>query len=174
MGPTTAPPRGARSDRRWLIWLERLMDRPSVLIIEADDHLRRTVTSPLRGRGVDVTEVDADGGVVDCLRETHPHLVIVGSSRGGLRVVRLIRECDRAVPVVFLAVDGSEELAIGALRAGVNDYLKHPASPEKLLESVERCLGARSAAPPVANSGARVADLAESHRLIGDSASMCA
>jgi len=44
------------------------------------------------------------------------------------------------LPVILLATNSSEELAITALRAGIADYLKPSFSDEDLLASVRCCL----------------------------------
>ena len=61
----------------------------------------------------------------------------------GLEVVRLLRQGNRELPILLLAPNGSEELAIAALRAGITDYLKQPFSCEELLTSIHRCLADR-------------------------------
>jgi DNA-binding NtrC family response regulator len=78
-----------------------------------------------------------------------PDLLIVNASLNaasdGLEIVQLLRQRNRRLPVILLAPNGSEELAITALRAGITDYLKQPFSCEELLTSVHRCLADRGA-----------------------------
>jgi len=40
----------------------------------------------------------------------------------------------------LIARDSSEELAIAALRAGINEYVKFPTTGEELAQAVMRCL----------------------------------
>jgi len=152
------------------------MDRPLVLIVDADDRLRHTLKGPLAGRGFDVAEAVDGDGVLRAIRARWPHLLIVGSPRGGsgdgIEIVRRVRACDRAVPIVLLAGESSEARAIDALRAGVNDYLKHPVSGDELLQSVDRCLGDRRPAPSSSKGLAPVDALLDGDRLVGDSPSM--
>src|SRR5262249_36105506 len=58
----------------------------------------------------------------------------------GLEVAQLLRRGNRKLPVILIATNSSEDLAIAALRAGITDYLKQPFSCEDLLTSVHRCL----------------------------------
>jgi DNA-binding NtrC family response regulator len=152
------------------------MDKPVVLIVEANDASRRALTTPLIGRGFGVSEAADGASLFRGFRASPPDLLIVGSSGDGswdgLEIVRQIRECDRRVPIVLLNIQSSEERAIDALRAGVNDYLKHSVSSDELLESVERCLGRRSAGPGAAKRPPDVVDLIDGHLLIGDSAAL--
>jgi len=152
------------------------MDRPLVVIVDADDRLRHTLKGPLAGRGFDVTEAVDGDGALRAVRARRPHLLIVGSPRDGsgdgIEIVRRVRACDRAVPIVLLAGESSEARAIDALRAGVNDYLKHPVSADQLLESVDRCLGDRRPAPTPSKGPVAVDALVDGDRMVGDSPSM--
>src|SRR5262245_12520011 len=69
--------------------------------------------------------------------------VVVSSSGAseceGLAAARRLRREHPRLPVILLAFPGSEDHAVAALRAGVSDYLKAPATPDELLASVERC-----------------------------------
>jgi DNA-binding NtrC family response regulator len=57
-------------------------------------------------------------------------------------VVRL-RRANYALPIVLLARQGSEELAVEALRLGLADYVSRPWSANELLAAVQRCLSGR-------------------------------
>jgi DNA-binding NtrC family response regulator len=58
----------------------------------------------------------------------------------GLDVVYTIRRKAPRLPIILIPRESSEMLAIGALRAGVTDYLRPPAGLDELLASVRRCL----------------------------------
>jgi DNA-binding NtrC family response regulator len=76
------------------------------------------------------------------------------------------------VPIIFIANETSEELAIAALRAGINDYFKQPCSFEDLIASINRFVpqffldrhkeGVKNPAP----------NIADGHRMIGESLAM--
>jgi DNA-binding NtrC family response regulator len=55
-----------------------------------------------------------------------------------LEVAREVREFNSSVPIVIATREGSEELAIGALRAGLQDYVKLPSSPAAFLARIQK------------------------------------
>jgi DNA-binding NtrC family response regulator len=65
----------------------------------------------------------------------------------GLEIARQLRQCNPTTAVILLASQSSEDLAIAALKAHVNDYFKAPFSYEELLTSVRCCLGETPLAP---------------------------
>src|SRR5262249_49991804 len=68
--------------------------------------------------------------------------------------------------------ESSEDLAIGALRAGVNDYLKGAYSLEELAAAIRRCVaGLPASAPPLRTEPPRN-NLVESQPMIGESFAM--
>jgi DNA-binding NtrC family response regulator len=100
-------------------------------------------------------------------------LVIIGSlensSRDGLELARQIRGLERNLPIIFIAAETSEELAITALRAGINDYFKQPYSFEELISSVNRCLPDYRARRSQESVSEQASDIIEGHRMIGES-----
>jgi signal transduction histidine kinase len=58
----------------------------------------------------------------------------------GLEVLDALqkRQCD--IPVILMAVHGSEEIAVQAFRFGVKDYIIKPFTVEEMLESIDRAL----------------------------------
>ncbi len=72
----------------------------------------------------------------------HAELVVVCLSADcageTLALCAQMRSARPWLPVVVIAVDGSEDCAIAALRAGVNDYIRYPASREELAAILTR------------------------------------
>jgi DNA-binding NtrC family response regulator len=99
-----------------------------------------TVRAALADRGFAVVEVLDEVTLRSTLRACTPALVIVGSvGSSGIPLAREIRRHDRDLPIVLLVDEGSEEIAIEAVRAGVTDYVKHPVTPDGLIASLGRC-----------------------------------
>ncbi|MBW2122584.1 MAG: response regulator, partial [Deltaproteobacteria bacterium] len=133
--------------------------KPTILIAERDEILRRNVKSGLIARGYEVVEAWDRTGALRSFLHSSPDLVLIGTSQGtgwdGLGVAVDIRKQDRIVPVILIAEHSSEAQAIAALRAGVSDYLKRPLPFAELLASVERNLhsaAGRLFSPPQAGT----------------------
>jgi two-component system NtrC family sensor kinase len=58
----------------------------------------------------------------------------------GLDMIMGLREAGRSFPTILITAEGSEEVAVQALRAGVADYFVKPFDPIALLETVHRIL----------------------------------
>lgn len=121
------------------------MRKPTIAILDGEEALHRALRPLLLRGGYDLVEAADVAALLRLLRVARPRLIILAppQARGGewLDVARRIRRWDARVVRVLVAHDSSEDLAIAALREGINDYLKTPISAVELAASVERCLG---------------------------------
>jgi DNA-binding response OmpR family regulator len=118
----------------------------TVALMVAAGHLWQPLRSALYDNGFEI--IDARyADVADRVSRRRPALVIVACNadrpRDGLDAVRRIRKSDAHLPIVVVAAASSEELAVGAIKAGVTDYFRAPfdasafgASARELAESV--------------------------------------
>src|SRR5262245_14176276 len=120
------------------------MKKPAVLIAEGDEVLRQELRHLLHCGQAELIETTSQRGLPPALQARNPDLVIVGSTFDNpgesLEVAQAIRRSNRQIPIILITASSSEDLAIAALRAGINDYLRTPFSVEELNESVNRCL----------------------------------
>jgi DNA-binding NtrC family response regulator len=121
------------------------MKESAILLAEHNEALRRPLQSFLLDHGFTVSEARDLAGILRTLRQRRKlDLLIVNASLettgDGLKAARLFCQGERRLPVIVIATESSEDLAIAALRAGVTDYFKHPFSYEELLASIHRCL----------------------------------
>lgn len=146
------------------------MARPRVLLVQNDAGLAPGLTSLLAARGLHVAEAHSVDAMRRRLGSIEPlTLLIVQSSLeradDGLVAGRDALSRDHRLCGILLATQGSEELAVSALRAGFSDYFRRPLQIANLLESIDRCL----------NRGCgmlRPSDQSAQTDLIGDSGSM--
>src|SRR2546425_652513 len=117
------------------------MNAHTVLIIGNDPVLQRRLKLVLESR-LNTVEVDTEQAMVQFFHDNAPALVIVGSCESGckscLRSIELVRQLNRKVPVILVAKEGSEELAVAAFRAGATDYIRHPFTDIQLAEILQR------------------------------------
>jgi DNA-binding NtrC family response regulator len=149
------------------------MRKPVILLAERDEALRQRLHSFLLNHGFEVlTSSDMTGLLRTLRQQQNLDLLIVSTgievNGDGSDVVQLLRQWNRKPPVILLAVNSCEDLAITALKAGVADYFKHPFSFIALLASVQRYFfteapGERQAFPAKGENG---------HEMIGGSSSM--
>lgn len=150
------------------------MDRPVILIVESNQALSRKVAGLLFRQGFEVIESTGRADARLRFEGERPDLVVLGSCGespwNALQLGREIRGSDAKVPLILATANSSEEVAIAALRAGINDYFKSPFSCEELVSAIDRCLSGRppriSWASPIASS------LIDGHKMIADSQKM--
>src|SRR6267142_4012782 len=109
------------------------MKKPAVLLAEHDEALRQRLESLLLSHGFEVlTSSDVTGLLRTLRQQQNLDLLIISTgldvASDGLGVVQLLREWNRKPPVILIATNSSEDLAIAALKAGVADYFKQPVS----------------------------------------------
>ncbi len=115
-----------------------------ILLIEDSDELRPFLAGTvLTGAGFDVmSAADGSEGLV-LARDLRPDLIVADHqmpSMSGLEVLDALNQEGIAPPFILITSEGSEALAVQALRAGVNDYLIKPFDPDELVEAIKRTL----------------------------------
>ncbi|OOP56695.1 MAG: hypothetical protein AYP45_07765 [Candidatus Brocadia carolinensis] len=123
------------------------MKTPTILIVERNDAFREELKRFLLLEGYTSIESSNKTEAIGIIQCSIIHLVIVGSLDGGwnsMQIAQEIRQGNSAVPLILITHEGTEELAIAALKLGINDYFKHPVSFEALAASVRRCLSGLS------------------------------
>ena len=123
---------------------EVTMNHPTILIAEGDKGLRQHLKSRLLPKAFDLIECDEVEDILRSLQDNKVDVVIsCSASRHAddvLRTTKEIRRCSPTVAIILITRYSSEETAIAALRAGVNDYLKTPFSDKEILTSIQRNL----------------------------------
>jgi signal transduction histidine kinase/DNA-binding response OmpR family regulator len=95
------------------------------------------------GFAVDVARDGAEG--LEAALANTPDLIVTDLAMpgmSGLEMVRRLREHHHRMPVILITAEGSEDLAVQALRLGVMDYFVKPFDGEEMLSAVKRTLQA--------------------------------
>src|SRR5580765_975266 len=104
------------------------MGKPIALLV-APRHLLKPLGPLLTHDGFEIAESEySDAGHRSHLTRLGLAIVAGDAVRplDGLEAVRRIREIHPHVPILMVAEPSSEELAIAAIKAGVNDYFRMP------------------------------------------------
>jgi DNA-binding NtrC family response regulator len=118
----------------------------TILIVDDDPVQRRLLEAAISRAGMNV--VTAPGG--------QPALELIEGPRGdqfccvlldlvmpdmdGLQVLTKLRATNATLPVIVLTAKGGIDSAVEAMRAGANDFLVKPASPERISVSIRNQL----------------------------------
>jgi DNA-binding NtrC family response regulator len=152
------------------------MTKLTILIVETDALVRQRLKMLLLPYGYSVVEALEPTDAIAIAQRQSPDLMLVNASlqsaRDGLALAQRIRKHGSTIPLILLTANGCEELAVLALRAGCNDYVKLPAAPEALLSRVRVQLS-RLHRPSVSVSGESTIE-GRPHRacMVGDSPPM--
>ena len=115
-----------------------------ILLVEDSAQLRHFLADVvLPAAGYDVlTAVNGIEGFI-LARDLHPDLIIsdyLMPQANGLDMLASLRKEALDIPFILITAEGSEALAVQALRLGVSDYLIKPFEPDDLTHAIERIL----------------------------------
>ena len=120
------------------------MSRPKLLFLVACPATFAEIIPFLGASGFDVAAQAIEDSVRGQVLVGRPELVVIEHSnkalRGALDAAGEIRKINSAISVLIATTEGSEELAIGTLRAGLQDYVRLPASPASFLARIQKHL----------------------------------
>jgi Response regulator containing CheY-like receiver, AAA-type ATPase, and DNA-binding domains len=118
-----------------------------ILIVEHEEHVRRTVGLVLRQGGYEVIEVmDGEQAILTIQAETQNHAVsaiicdLGLPQSSGKEVITFIRAKLPSVPIIVLTGYPDVQAAASLFKQGVVDYLVKPAQAQTLLDSVRRAI----------------------------------
>jgi two-component system response regulator GlrR len=129
------------------------MEPATVLIVDDDPALRRTLQMRLREEGYRVLEADSAERALALLAAEWPALLITDVRMGGMDGLALFDEVRRdhpRLPVMIVTAHGSIPDAVGATRKGAFAYLTKPVEAATLLAEVRRAI---ALAPPTPERG---------------------
>jgi two-component system, OmpR family, KDP operon response regulator KdpE len=110
----------------------------SILLVDDDEALLRTLSMNLRVRGYGVlTALDGESAL-ETLRRDAPDVVILDLGLPGVSGVDVLRELRRwsAVPVIVLSARHGSDDKVQALDVGADDYVTKPFGVDELLARV--------------------------------------
>jgi len=117
--------------------------KASILVIEDNDALARSLQDRLRSSSYDVARV-SDGlhGLQEARRRVHDLIILDGMLPGmdGLDVLSHIREDGSTTPVLMLTARGQTTDKVVGLTYGADDYMTKPFEMVELLARIEALL----------------------------------
>jgi len=127
-----------------MVVAQPMMDAPLILLADDSREILVFLTDTiLKPAGYAVQAVTDGLSALTLARQLQPDLLITDQNMPnltGLELIRRVRADRPHFPAILITADGSESLAVEALRAGASDYLVKPFEAEQLLAAVERAL----------------------------------
>ncbi|HUG80070.1 MAG TPA: HD domain-containing phosphohydrolase [Bryobacterales bacterium] len=117
----------------------------TVLVVDDDASIRDYLAEVLRGKGYDCRCFSESLAALSYLNSQNPSadLVLADISMpgmSGIDLLREVKELDPDMPVILISGLYELALAVDALEAGADDYLKKPVRPNDVLALVSRYL----------------------------------
>src|SRR5579863_8941241 len=117
----------------------------TILIVDDETNLRKTLAEILRARGYCILEADDGTAAVELLRTTTPDLIFSDWNMprmGGEELLQHLRGHSQlaSVPVIVITAYGSSHSAIEAVRLGAYDFVTKPFDLDEIVVTAERAL----------------------------------
>jgi two-component system cell cycle response regulator len=112
-----------------------------VLVIDSCPDTQARIVRLVEGRGIRVTTACDPSAALTSIDQTDPDLVITElflPEGAGFVVTKELRQRRETCPVIVMAHDAPESVAVQALRLGAIDYLHKPIAEEELAQALYR------------------------------------
>ncbi len=118
---------------------------PTVLVVDDEKNIRRTLELVLSGEGYRVLEAESAERALDVLAGSRVDLAIFDlklPGMSGLDALGKLRsdEATRDVPVIVISGHATVHDAVAAIKLGASDFFEKPLNRERVLVSVDNCI----------------------------------
>jgi DNA-binding NtrC family response regulator len=118
----------------------------TILVVDDDPVQRRLLETAITRLGLTVVTAPGGGPALDLLISPRGESIslvlldLVMPDVDGIEVLTKLRAVNQETPVIVLTAKGGIDSAVEAMRAGANDFLVKPASPERIKVSIQNAL----------------------------------
>ena len=118
----------------------------TILVVDDDPVQRRLLETAITRSGMHVITAPGGSPALDLINGPRGEQItlmlldLVMPDMGGLDVLAKLRTTNPDLPVIVLTARGGIDSAVEAMRAGANDFLVKPASPERIAVSIRNQL----------------------------------
>ena len=122
----------------------------TVLIVDDDPVQRRLMTGVCERAGFFVTVAEDGQKAIDLLRSDAGRSVAVMMldlnmpGLTGMETLEQLRRVNEDLPVIVLTAEGGVDTVVKAMQAGANDFFVKPASPERVVVSINNALNVQT------------------------------
>jgi two-component system, NtrC family, nitrogen regulation response regulator NtrX len=149
---------------------------PTILVVDDERNIRRTLDLVLRGEGYGVVEADTAEKALEVLVSGQAPvdlaiLDIMLPGMSGIDLLGKLRQDDatKELPVIVVSGHATVQDAVQAIKLGASDFFEKPLNRERILVSVKNALRTSELAREVASLHA---EIESRYEMIGQSAAM--
>lgn len=118
-------------------------DEVKILLVDDSTTMLRAVSNSLEkfcniSKQNIFTAIDGEKGL-EAFDTVQPHMIITDWNMpimSGIEFVQKVRAKDTKVTIIMLTTEGERSKVVTALKAGVNDYMVKPFSPETVTKKI--------------------------------------
>ena len=116
------------------------------LVVDDSMTIRRIVIKALAMVGIgEATEAGDGAEAVNAAKSESFDVILLDwnmPKMSGIETLRVLRQAGNKTPVIMVTTEAEKSRVIEAIKAGANDYLIKPFSPDQLAEKVKALMGA--------------------------------
>lgn len=147
----------------------------SILIVDDQPGMRRTLEILLRKEGFEAVSVESGEHIVELLREFKPEVVITDLKMEPLSGIDVLREVKKHAPetiVMIMTAYGTIDSAVEAMRLGAFDYITKPFKNNEIVLKVKKALERNALVSEVQRLRRDVDPIFGAHPLVAESPAM--
>jgi len=147
-------------------------DKPSVLLVDDEETIRRVLARELEACGLEVTPADSAASARKCLSARAFDAMVLDIRMPGIPGDAFLQEVHAAhadLPVIILTGHANVELAVKCMREGAFDLVTKPCSVEHLHLTIRRALDTQSLRDQARTLSAYARPIRGHGRLVGAS-----
>jgi len=121
--------------------------KPSILIVDDDEVMLKTLSDVLRKRGYEVFSVGSGNGALSMIKKNIIDLILLDMRLpdiDGLEVLKKIKEFDTEILVIMMTAYSDIQTAVSAIKSGAYDYINKPFELDELKLLIEKGLETKS------------------------------
>lgn len=113
-----------------------------ILVVDDSSTMRRIITNILNGLGHE-NIIDAEDGVLGLKQvAAHPDIDLILTdwnmpNMNGLDFLTKVRETNKDIPIIMITTEAEKQNVITAVKAGANNYIVKPFTPEIVAEKLK-------------------------------------
>ena len=152
------------------------MNNTRILITGSRDILNTTRIENLLYGSFTVFEIHETDSIIRSIQNSQVDIIISclnhKEADDALAAAKEIRRCGIHIPIILIARYSSEDLAIAAIKAGINDYFKIPFSNEAFLKSINYYASAANSGNQKSDTDPEIESQIENKSMVSNSSCM--
>jgi len=117
--------------------------KQKILIVDDEPDILELIEYNLKKEGYQVYTARNGQEAVSEAKKVLPDLIVLDimmPKMDGITFVLRVRATDKKTPLIMVTTEGEKSRILGAIKAGINNYIIKPFTPEILLDKVHQTL----------------------------------